>query len=192
MTIEQFLCDRYDLPDAGQWAELERGDVQVLQPPDVDHGNTILNLSKAISEWTTVESPAYPCFDLGLVLQRTPATLRFPAVSFFTGERFVESDKEVTEVVPVAIVEMASTADRRARMDQRVSEYRRWGVQTVWIIDPAHKRIQVIEGSEPTRDLFEPDRLAGSGYLRGFECPVATLFREPDWWKRPAARPGKE
>jgi hypothetical protein len=59
LTVDQFLDARYDLPDSGQWAELDAGRVTLFQPPDLDHGNTILNLSKAIAAWAAAAEGAY-------------------------------------------------------------------------------------------------------------------------------------
>ena len=38
MTVEQFLDQRSEMPEGGQWAELHAGVPVFLEPPDVDHG----------------------------------------------------------------------------------------------------------------------------------------------------------
>ena len=65
MTAEEFMERLFEFPDAGQWSELEEGVVVHLQPPDIDHGTVVLNLSKAFSEYTHSTERGYACFDLG-------------------------------------------------------------------------------------------------------------------------------
>ena len=55
LTAEQFIDQRFDMPDSGQWAELIEGVPVFLEPPDLDHGNTILNLSKAVAAYNSSE-----------------------------------------------------------------------------------------------------------------------------------------
>lgn len=189
LTAEEFLETRFDLPEGGQWAELEAGRVVLLQPPDLDHGNTILNLSKAIARWAAQAGGPYAVFDLGLVMRRRPDTVRVPAVSFFAGgEPFAETDKEVTETVPALVIELASTAERREAMPARVDDYLRWGVQSVWIIDPMMRAIEQIDNTGSRQRVGDVDRLTGRDVSAGLDVAVAELFVEPEWWSHPGPR----
>lgn len=191
MTLEEFLDARFDLPESGQWAELDQGEVVLLQPPDLEHGNTILNLSKSIAAWTASSEAqaagcAYACFDLGLLLSEGPDTVWFPAVSFFAGgERFEESDKLATTTIPRLVVELASSAERRGQMASRVARYLDWGVPVVWVIDPRARTVHVIGRDREPQQLGEQDELSGATLLPGFRMSVAKLFEEPVWWKGP-------
>ncbi len=49
MTAQQFLEQRSEMPEAGQWAELHAGVPVFLELPDVDHGTAVLNFSKALA-----------------------------------------------------------------------------------------------------------------------------------------------
>ena len=183
VTCEQFLAMRFDLPEAGQWAELDEGLTVLNDPPDIDHGNALLNLSKAFADYIQTESSGYPCFDLGLLTARRPDTVRFPAISyFFGGERFFESDKTVTETVPRLIIELASTKRRRHEMTKRISQYLAWGVSAVWVIDPCQKTVQIHQHQQAAQLLTTAEFLEGGPWLTGFRMAVADLFVEPKWW----------
>lgn len=192
MTAEEFLDQRLDLEDSGQWAELEAGAITYLQPPDLEHGTAILNLAKSIAAW--VETPEsggrYACFDLGLVLQRDPDTVRFPAVTFFAGgPRFAETDREATETRPVLVVEFASSSERRRQMSARVQGYLGWGVAEVWVIDPRAKNLVRHPSDAAVRELAAEAELRDVPLLPGFRCSIADLFAEPEWWSgRPGSR----
>lgn len=194
LSVTEFLQQRPDLPEAGQWAELEGGRVVLLQPPDLDHGNTLLNLSKAIAAWThsPLAGNTYACFDLGLILGRDPDTIRFPAVTFFSGgRRFAESDREATETVPILVVELATSAERRQAMPQRVADYLAWGVAEVWVIDPRARTL--VQHSRSGRPIARSDRdeVRDVALLPGFHLAVADLFVEPEWWLGRPRRPGE-
>ena len=184
MTVDEFLAQRFDLPESGQWSELQEGRLVHLQPPDLDHGNTVLNLSKILARHAAT-AEGYPCFDLGLLLERQPATLWFPSISYFEGgPKFAETDKLVSETVPAAVIELASTADRRRPMPDRARQYVRWGVREVWIVDPAEKSVQLHSGepSGPARCWSRGDTVLFGGCFAGLDLRVGDLFAEPDWW----------
>lgn len=183
MTAEEFSLQRSELPDAGQWAELIRGVPVILQPPDLEHGNIVLNFSKAFSNYVHAELFGYPCFDLGLKLESSPDTVLFPAISYFTeGERFAESDHDYTDSVPKVVIELASSHDRRANINERVALYHQLGVRVVWIVDPNAKTVHLMRktGTGAVR-LSERDILQGAPDLRGFKMEVANIFKEPEW-----------
>jgi len=185
LTVDQFLDQRHELPEAGQWAELDRGAVRLLQPPDLDHGTAVLNLSKAFAAWTHSGSGgvAYACFDLGLIVARDPDSIWFPAVSVFThGPRFAESDKLATATVPTLIVELASSADRRRLLADRIAAWQAWGVQEVWVIDPSARTLAAHPAQQPAAFHRSGDSFSGGEMLPGLVLPVAELFVEPAWW----------
>jgi Uma2 family endonuclease len=113
--------------------------------------------------------------------------VRFPAVSFFSrGERFAEADKLATEAVPDLVVELASSADRREIMSQRVADYLHWGAGGVWVVQPKARYVEVIPRSGEVVHLDQGMRLEGGSCLPGFSLKVSDLFVEPVWWTRPA------
>jgi Uma2 family endonuclease len=185
LTAEQFLEERHNLPDAGQWAELVEGIPICLSAPDLHHGNTILNLSKLLAEYVQRTEYGYPCFDLGLRVRSDPDTIRFPAVAYFVeGPRFAESDKPWTDTVPWLVVELVSTPDRHEQLASRLSDYWHCGVRGVWVIDPGARTVIVHAPEGRLSFLQETDSLAGDPYLPQFHAHVADLFREPEWWTK--------
>ena len=184
LTAGQFLDQRFDLPEAGQWAELVEGIPICFQPPDLDHGNALLNLSKALAQFIQQSDRGYACFDLGLLVARNPDTIRFPAVSYFVeGPRFAESDKPFTETIPALIVDMSSTGDRREQMPGRVAQYLAWGVCSVWVVDSRARTVDVTRAGAESLRLSGPETLHGGSELAGFAVRVAALFAEPEWWR---------
>ena len=183
-TAETFIDSSFDLPDMGQWAELDRGRVTLLEAPDEIHGRIVLNLTKSLGEFLSAStSDAYPCFDLGLVISRDPDTVWFPAISVFTGSRFSETAKPISESIPRLVVEIASTPDRRKRLSNRVLAYHERGVEVVWAIDPDERQVNVLTRGRHNRVFGERHELLGEDALAGFSIHVPSLFAQPKWWK---------
>jgi Uma2 family endonuclease len=183
MTAEEFVEQRFEFPETGQWSELEAGQVVHLQPPDVDYGTVVLNLSKALAEFARSTASGYACFDLGLQLRSDPDTVRFPAISYFSdGPRFAESDRAITSAVPALVVEIASTADRRRRQPERTRDYLAWGVSAVWIVDPQPQVVDVVQPDRPARGVTAAEWLVGPAALYDFRIRVSALFEDPPWW----------
>ena len=123
LTAESFDAARYDLPDGGQWAELVRGRVEILTPPEEEHRLVVLHLSKALGSYLTERPDGYPVFDLGLIVARRPDTVRFPAISFFLGgDMFAEADRSITDTRPALVIEIMSSSDRRRSLSDRLYE----------------------------------------------------------------------
>lgn len=190
ITVAEFLEQRFELPEAGQWSELEAGRLVHLQPPDLDHGTVVLNLSKAFAEHARSTEAGYACFDLGLQLAAHPDTVRFPAVCYFdVGPRFAESDREVTTSVPALVVELASSADRVKLQPQRSQDFLSWGVRVVWTVYPQQRQVHVYTPGQPVRRLTSIERLEDESILRQFRLEVSELFAEPAWWTGPSRPP---
>ena len=185
LTIETFIEERDELPDGGRWSELQTGKLVTLEPPTVEHGTTVLNLTKALSEFTHQGGTGYACFELGLIIARQPDTVRFPAVSFYVeGPRFAEADKVVTDARPALVVEVASTNDRRRGMHDRVTTWLEWGASSVWVIDPHSKEVHTFEKKGPSKQLSGDETLTGGSILAGFELALSELFKEPAWYRK--------
>ena len=181
MTVDQFLDQRGEMPEGGQWAELHAGVPVFLQPPDVDHGTVVLNLSKALAAHFQQTETGYACFDLGLHVDRQPDTVYFPAVSvFLTGPRFWESDNAVTVTVPALVIDVLSTLDRKQGLDQRLAEMLVWGVPTIWTVDLQTKSVYNW-GASGNRQFGPAEDLENSAILPGFRMRVNDLFAVPDW-----------
>lgn len=183
LTAEEFADHRVELPDGGQWSELVRGAPVSLQPPDLEHGTIVLNLSKAFATYVQDTLNGYACFDLGLHVEQRPDTVFFPAACYFIdGPRFAESDRVYTATTPVLVVELLTSPDRRRHINERVGLYLQAGVSAVWLIDPQQRTVHVVRaGAIGALRLSESETLSGDPVLAGFQTAVGGLFIEPPW-----------
>jgi Uma2 family endonuclease len=183
ITAEEFAQlragDDFDL----QRAELVRGQVEVLEAPDLLHGAVVLNLTKGLAEYLqkAPDESGYACFEIGLIVARGPDTVRRPPVSFFVGgERFAELDRSVTQTRPALIVEIGSTNDRRKAMRDRVQSYLDWGVRTVWVVDTLEKGVHCIRQGQPPRLFAGGQSIPGTPVFADLKISVKSLFEMPE------------
>lgn len=182
LTIDQY---ENRLAEGDRWIELVGGRLVRLEPPDEVHGDVVRNLSRPLAAFLKSSPDIYACFELPLILQREPATVRCPAISCFqSSDRFGESDKLVTDTVPVLVIEVASTNDRRDGMSERVKGYLDWGVPAVWVVDPVTRHVHQFHPPARGIMLKETQTLQGAPILSGFELPVCDLFQLPKWDRR--------
>ncbi|MSR57035.1 MAG: Uma2 family endonuclease [Planctomycetaceae bacterium] len=185
LTIEQFVAQREEAPDAHRWTELLAGRLVIRQPPTLEHGTAMLNFTKALGEFLHREPQSGSArFDLGLIVSRNPDTLQFPAVCFFVDPpQLDEGGTLVTDARPDLIVEIASTNDRRRNLRQRVTGWLDWGVKLAWVLDPEEKQAHAFATGRIGQKLAEHQHLFGSPVLSGFKVNVGDLFKEPSWAK---------
>ncbi|RMG36797.1 MAG: Uma2 family endonuclease [Planctomycetota bacterium] len=192
-TAERFAEEKFDLPDAGRWHELEAGELVQLEPPDTLHGTAVLNFSRELGRYLQEYREGYACYELGLIVQRRPDTVRVPAISYFaSGPAFAETDAIVTETRPALVVEVPSTPLRRRGLTDRIQTYLQWGVPYVLVLDPQTRGVQfhshtrqVLRLSESDVFATEPDWLIPGldrPLLPGFAIAVASIYAEPEWW----------
>ena len=182
ISAEQFLDERFDLPDGGRWTELLLGRLVMLSAPEEAHATAVFNLGKALGAFLQREPTGSVCFDLGFIVHRDPDTVRFPAISFFqTMDRFAQCDDIATEQRPFLVVELASSNDRRRGMSERVKAWLNWGVKIVWVLDPLAAEAHQFRTDSAEQNLKADQKLSGWGPLAGFQISADDLFRLPDW-----------
>ena len=79
-------------------------------------------------------------------------------------------------VPPELVVEIMSPTNAWEEMRQKLKEYFDVGVDTVWVVEPSNRAVQVYRGIDAVTTLEEGDVLAGDGPLDGLTIDVAALF----------------
>jgi Uma2 family endonuclease len=70
-------------------------------------------------------------------IQITPTRFRVPDVCLVSLDQPIE---QILTKPPLACIEILSPEDTLRRMQERIADYRQFGVQNVWILDPATQR----------------------------------------------------
>jgi Uma2 family endonuclease len=70
---------------------------------------------------------------------RAPQIVRIADVAVFREH----PNKDIPDVPPLLIVEVITPEDRFTHIMQKLDEYRRWGVEHVWLVVPDLRRLYV-------------------------------------------------
>lgn len=200
MTAEEFAARRNELPEGGRWHELHAGEPVLLEAPNDDHGNIVMNLSRELAKWFQGREPGaaqYACHEVGLHVSREPDTVFFPTISLFdSGPLFSQMEMVIATQIPSLVIDVASSNDRRSDMRRRTAAYAKLGVEMIWVPDPFKKEVQVLRRSMPTLALGLWQTLEIEGLMPGFRIDVRDIFAQPSWWTNSSARkpagPAKE
>ncbi len=115
-------------------AEFVHGEIVERGMPDRIHSTIQFRILMAIGR--LIQSyPLFPYPELRLRLE--PVVFRIPDVSVFAGEAPRES---VPSTPPLLVIEILSKDDRPSALMEKLEEYRAWGVQNIWVVDPIEKR----------------------------------------------------
>lgn len=169
MSIEEFAA----LPDDGMLHELSEGELIIMPPPRLRHGNCQATLASALVNFADSR-------DLGTVYTRTgyrltPNTVRAPDVSFVRKSRLQDPDQYFLGGPDLA-VEIISPGDDASDLRQKIQQYLDAGTSLVWVIYPRTKQIEVHTPGKITRILGWDDDLEAPGLLPGFKISVRTIL----------------
>jgi Uma2 family endonuclease len=117
--------------------------------------------------------------EVGIYIRRNPDTVRAADVVFISKERDLRPRaKGYFEVAPELVVEILSPSDQMSRVKEKLRDYFSAGVQVVWVVDPALRRILVHRSLTDVRVLDDRQVLTDQELLPGLSLPIADLFSE--------------
>ena len=115
--------------------------------------------------------------EVGIYTERDPDSVRAADVLFISHERLEQGQSEgFLDVPPELIVEIMSPTNSWEDMRRKLKEYFDVGVDTVWVIEPSNRAVQVYRGIDDVQTLEEGDTLRGNGPLDGLTIDIAALF----------------
>ena len=181
MTADQFW-DWCLLPEnENRRYELNRGRVVEVPSPGCLHGVVCGWVAHLL--WGYVLSQGkgrVTTNDTGLLVTRSPDTLRGPDIMLFEQAHSIEQlNPRYSDEVPRLVVEVRSPHDNFSRLMERISQYLAHKVPLVWLVDPLERAITVFRDQEFHRVLDESDLLTGNGVLPDLSIPIAQIFQLP-------------
>lgn len=125
--------------------------------------------------------------DFGVVLSSTngiqcfhdaPNKVRRPDVSVYKKERFTREHmlEGWVSIAPDLAVEVISTNDEAAELNEKVEDYLDAGIPLVWVIDPENEIAMIHRQDGSVAKLHKNDELSGENILPDFTCKIGELF----------------
>ena len=131
ISVEEYLRTSYDNPDP----EFRDGELEERSLPDYIHGKTQALL---VALFFALQSrlPVFPSVATRLRLRKNLVLI--PDVTVFHPS---EPSSGVPEFPPLIAIEVLSADDRLTKLRSKLEEYRAWGIQHVWLVDPHQRRM---------------------------------------------------
>jgi Uma2 family endonuclease len=175
MTAEEYRV----LPDNGQFTELVRGRVVVMNLPGFRHGTVCAEVARVIGNFVKQHDLGHVLSnDSGIVTERGPDTVRGADVSFYSYQRVPKGDDPVgyANAAPELVFEVRSPDDRWPKLLAKVAEYLDAGVMAVAVLDPKSKTLNVHFADRPTLSFSADDEFTLPELLGDFRVVVKQLF----------------
>ena len=174
LTVGEFTV--YDIPEGR--ADLVRGELRMIPPPSGRHGALVYAIAKRLGDHVESRELGAVLIGASFELLALPRTVRAPDVAFVRAERLSAGGigAGFMQVAPDLVVEIISPSETRARLREKLDDYRASAISLVWLIDPRTRGVTVIEADHPVRRLSDEEILTGGDVLPGFACEVAALF----------------
>jgi Uma2 family endonuclease len=109
----------------------------------------------------------------------TPIQMRRPDTAYFTYAQ-AELDRKGEDVVPAFVIEILSETDQAYRIEEKIAEYFKAGVQVIWYIDPEQEVIYVYTSRKHVSICLEEDICSAAPVLPDFTISVNTLFAQSE------------
>jgi len=146
-------------------AEFVHGEIVERSMPDEIHSAIqfliLLRFGRLIGSYAIYPRPE-------IRMRLAEAVYRIADIAVFVGAH----PAPVPETPPLVVVEILSKDDRYVDLMEKLEEYRNWGVEHIWVIDPLAKRFSVYSefGLQNVSSLVLPDY--------SFQLTPAELFAE--------------
>ena len=166
------------MTDVGR-CELVKGEIKEMPPATGhSHGRLEFRIAQRLGDFLREQEVGEVMVgEVGVYTERDPDSVRAADVLFISHERFDRASSEsFLDVPPELIVEIMSPTNSWEDMRQKLKEYFDVGVDTVWVIEPSNRAVQVYRGVDEVQTLEGGDTITGDGPLDGLTIDVDALF----------------
>lgn len=108
----------------------------------------------------------------------TGIQMRRPDIAYFTDEQ-IQDGRAGIDVIPAFVIEVISETDLIYKVEAKLTEYFKAGVQVVWNIMPDDQVVYVYTSRKNIKVCTEDDICSASPVLPEFEISVNQIFAFP-------------
>lgn len=174
ITGEELLA----MGDIGR-CELIDGRIVFMSPAGGEHGFVEFNLGAELRAFVRQQQLGWVLGgETGIYIRRNPDRVRGADVVFISKEKLPNLPGGFLEVAPELVVEIISPNDRWQDMREKLADYFSIGVEQVWVVEPASRKVLLYRSLTDIQEFAEHETLVGEGILAGFKLNVIELFAE--------------
>ena len=101
--------------------------------------------------------------------------MRRPDIAYFTDDQ-IRRGRQGEDVIPAFVVEIISETDQAYKLEDKITEYFKAGVEVVWTIYPQHEVVYVYTSRRHVTICLETDICSAAPVLPDFTISVERLF----------------
>jgi Uma2 family endonuclease len=165
--------------ETGKRYELIDGTLVEMTPTGGLHGAIEMTISALLWNYVRQHKLGQVLVgEVGFYVRGDAHTVRGADVAFIRAEKVPPEGlpSGFLQIVPDLVVEVVSPSDRSAALTEKVAEWLRFGVETVWLVYPNTRSVHVYTDLHGSRIFSGAERLEGHGALAGFSAPVQAFF----------------
>ncbi|MFO0866586.1 MAG: Uma2 family endonuclease [Gemmataceae bacterium] len=181
LTAEEFYAFVHRAENEGRCFELEEGVIFEMPPPGWRHGETCANIVGLLFLYRRTTKRGHVLSnDTGIILQRSPDTVRGPDVAYFS-ESIKREDipEQYSERMPTLVVEVISPNDSVAETTLKLDSFLNRGAAVVWLVDPEHCTVTHWRKGKRPIVAKDGDEISGIPEMPAFRCSVRDIFAAP-------------
>jgi Uma2 family endonuclease len=149
-----------------------------MSPSGAEHGDVAAELLRILANHVKSNKlgRAYAA-ETGFTIARNPDTTRAPDVAFVRTARVPKPYRRgFFDGPPDLAVEVVSPSDTHSEVVAKVGDWLSAGAQSVWVVDPPSKSIEVHRAGAPIVRYVGEEELRDEHVLPGFVLRPAELF----------------
>lgn len=105
----------------------------------------------------------------------TALQMRRPDIAYFTKDQ-IQQGRNGEDVIPAFVIEVLSETDQAYRIEEKLADYFKAGIQVVWNIFPEQEVVYVYTSRKNVTICLEADICSAAPVLPDFMISVNTLF----------------
>jgi len=177
MTHEQF----YEFCLANRDLRIERtasGEVVIMPPAFSDTGNRNFNIAAQLWNWTEEDGTGIG-FDSSAGFTLPDGATRSPDASWIKLERWnaltEEQKAPFAPICPDFVIELRSSSDTLASLQDKMQKYMTNGALLGWLIDRKNRTVYVDRPNQEPEILDNPETVSGDPELPEFKLRMAKI-----------------
>ena len=160
--------------------ELSEGILIEMSPAGLKHGTLAMQLGRVVGDFVDANDLGITtAAETGFILFRNPNgkdTVRAPDVGFVSKTRLTgELPDGYAPFAPDLAIEVVSPNDDAEELEQKISEYLKYGTRLIWVFYPKLQRVRV-HTPKGSYMLDIDDTLDGGDVLPGFKLALKDIF----------------
>jgi Uma2 family endonuclease len=168
-SVEEFLQS-----GENERSEYAQGEKWEKPLPNKKHARTQMRLGSALTQYGRETGNGEPLSEWHHRFGREDDTrIYLPDIVFVRGANLDEP--AYADRASDVMIEIVSPSESASRLTAKVEFYLRNGAQSVWIVDPEERRIDLYAPDRPARGFRGSDTLTDP-VLPGFTLPLSELF----------------